>query len=62
MDFLPQFTVLKFKDTNGFQDMLHKTATKFLDCAMVWDIILKQNPDDANKVKELFYKVIYLRL
>lgn len=56
MKILPQHTTLTFKNTNGFKDMLHKTAGKKLDCSMVWDIILKQNPQDTAKVHELFHK------
>lgn len=56
MNFLPSKTNITFKDTNGFQDMLHKTATDKLDASMVWDIILQQNANDASIVRELFEK------
>lgn len=54
MDYLPQGTPLKFQDTNGFQDMLNKTAQEIIDSSTVWDIILQQNPTAAHKVHELF--------
>lgn len=56
MDFIPKHTLLKFEDTNGFQDLLFKTAEGQIDCSMVWDIILQENPDAANKVHQLFNK------
>lgn len=54
MDFLPKHSTLHFQDTNGFQDMLFKTADKTVDASMVWDIFLKQNPDATKKVHALF--------
>lgn len=56
MKILPQHTTLTFKDTDDHPDMLRKTAAKKLDCSMIWDIVLKKHPQDANKVHELFHK------
>ena len=53
MDFIPEGSKLNFVDTNGFVDMLDKTANGAIDCAMVWEIILKQDPQSAAKVHEL---------
>ena len=55
-DFLPKNTIFKFQDTNGFKDMLVKTAEKKIVSSMVWDIFLIQNPNLANKVHQLFTK------
>lgn len=55
MQFLPQNTALTFVNTNGFPDMLHKTAEEIVDCSMVWDIIMQQHPEDTDKVHELFH-------
>lgn len=56
MQFLPKNTPLSFRDTNGFSDMIHKTAEEIIDCAMVWDIIMQQHPEESHKVHQLFYK------
>jgi hypothetical protein len=56
MQVLPQGTELQFENTNGFQDLLDKTAADKVDCSMVWKMILRRNPSDAAKVHELFEK------
>lgn len=48
-----QGTSIDFIDTNGFQDLLIKAADQKIDGAMVWDLILENNPDATNKVHEL---------
>ncbi len=55
MNVLPKDTHLKFQDTNGFPDLLHKTAQDQIACCMIWDIIMQQHPQDSKKVHELFY-------
>jgi hypothetical protein len=42
---------IRFIDTNGFEDMLAKTAKQKIDAAMVWDVILEKYPQ--YKVQEL---------
>lgn len=44
---------LHFVDTQGFQDMLNKVADQTLEAAMVWDVILADNPGAAEKVNIL---------
>lgn len=54
MNFLPIGTMLTYQFTNGFVDLLHQTVEKKIDGAMVWDIILKEQQEDASQVKEFF--------
>lgn len=50
MPYFSPGTVLQFKETNGFYDLLQQTALKNVDGAMVWNRILKKFPDEADKV------------
>lgn len=49
-------TTIDFIETNGFQDLLIKTANKEVDVAMVWDIVSDTNPDVAKKTHSLGIK------
>lgn len=49
----PKGTKIDFIETNGFQDLLFKIAAQEVDVAMVWDVILQNNPDATKKVHEL---------
>lgn len=51
---LPKDTELQFENTNGFQDLLDKTATGKVDCAMVWKLFMRNNPQEAAKLHQLF--------
>ncbi|MBA3661955.1 MAG: hypothetical protein H0W64_09515 [Gammaproteobacteria bacterium] len=55
IDLVPQDTVIKFVETNGFEDLLLKTASGAVDGSTVWDIYLEKNPTAAKKVHELFH-------
>ncbi|MDP1602592.1 MAG: hypothetical protein Q8M03_04940 [Legionella sp.] len=44
---------INFIDTKGFQDLLFKVADQSIDTAMVWDIILQDNPEATQRVEEL---------
>lgn len=44
---------INFIDTNGFQDLLFKVVDHTIDTAMVWNIILKDNPKATACVEEL---------
>lgn len=54
MHHLPAGTKISFAYAKGFFDLLQQTAQKKMDCAMVWDVILKLKPDDAKQVQEYF--------
>lgn len=53
-NYLKENTTLKFKNNNSFQDMLLQVAAKKIDAAMVWDIILEQNPAATKQVIQTF--------
>ncbi|KTD14784.1 hypothetical protein Lgra_0487 [Legionella gratiana] len=54
MPHFPKGTILEFKETNGFYDLLEQTTLGNVDGAMVWNRILKKFPDKADKVHVLF--------
>lgn len=56
MNVLEKGTSLHFKNTNGFADLLHKTALQAVDAGTVWRLTMRQHSDDADKVHELFEK------
>lgn len=49
-------TTIDFIETDGFQDLLFKTANKEVDVAMIWNIVSNTNPDVAKKTHSLGIK------
>lgn len=56
MEVLPKNTQLTFHHTEGFKDLLFKTAGGALSSSMVWNIILELNPAAADKVRQFLKK------
>ncbi len=56
MEVLPKNTLLNFHNTEGFKDLLFKTADGALGSSMVWNIILELNPTATDKVRQFLKK------
>jgi hypothetical protein len=54
MNYVPKNSLIHFKNTKSFQDLLFEAAENKVDGATVWDIIIDENPNAARKVYQIF--------
>jgi hypothetical protein len=53
MEHCPSAKTIHFKRTNGFQDLLDKTAKGKVESGMLWDQELEKNPSMSQNLKNL---------